>query len=82
MDEFDKQRNEIIELKEKLRNKFKSQGLSDDKVEINILRLEIDFLWHSYINNHPKNDWDSKQKVDFYIKSLRMYLDDNDSPSF
>ena len=75
MDEFQKQNEELIKAKDALRKKFKKQSLTKQQIEIKLMQLDIDFLLHSYVNGLFLQKSSTKKRLEFYIKTLKMYQD-------
>ena len=75
MDEFKQQNQELYKAKDALRKKFKKQGLTKQQIEIKMMQLDIDFLLHSYVNGILLQKSSTKKRLEFYIKTLKMYHD-------
>ena len=70
--ELEKENKKIIEIKDKLRGKFKDKGLNKDKTEFEINKLDTEFLLHCFVNNIRKDSNDERLK--FYIKYLESQI--------
>ena len=75
MDELKPQNQELYKAKAALRKKFKKQGLTKQQIEIKMMQLDIDFLLHSYVNGILLQKSSTKKRLEFYIKTLKMYHD-------
>ena len=62
----------LKEVKSKLREKLKKQGLSEEQTEIKMNSLDCEFLTHCFVNGVKKET--KEEGMEFYIKFLEIEL--------
>lgn len=71
---FDKQTKELALVKDKIREKFKSQGLDGNQIQIQMNSIDCEFMIHAFINTISNNNSSIEEKLKFYIGFLKENL--------
>jgi len=71
MDELHK---EYINARERVKEKFKKQGLTEDQVEIKMNSIDLKFFRHLWINGKDFTQNNNDARVKFYLDFLESEL--------
>ena len=69
---MDKLSKEIPIVKDKLRAKFRSQGLNKNQIEIKMNSLDCEFCTHAFVNDVKLSSIEERLK--FYLGFLKLQL--------
>jgi hypothetical protein len=69
---MDKLSKELPVVKDKLRAKFKAQGLNKDQIEIKMNSLDCEFCTHAFVNDIKLSSVEERLK--FYLDFLKDQL--------
>ena len=63
-----------METREKLREKFKQQGLNNDQVETKMNSVDLEFFRHLWINGKDFTKHDNEARAKFYLDFLELEI--------
>jgi len=66
-----------MEIREKLKEKFKKQGLNDDQIEIKMNSIDLEFFRHLWINGKDFTKNDKEARIKFYLDFLELKAKEN-----
>ena len=66
-----------MEIREKLKEKFKKQGLNDDQIEIKMNSIDLEFFRHLWINGKDFTKNDKEARIKFYLDFLELKAREN-----
>ena len=72
--EFNKETKELAIVKDKIREKFKSEGLDENQIQIHLNSIDCEFMIHAFVNATSENIPSIEEKLKFYIEFLKKNL--------
>lgn len=71
---MEKLSKQVSIVKDKLRAKYKAEGLSDDQVEIKMNALDGEFCTHTFVNDTASKLKKIEERLKFYLEFLKLEL--------
>ncbi len=69
--------NKYEKTREKVREKFRNQGLNEDQIDIKMNGIDNNFFLHLWVNGKDFSKGTNEDRMDFYIRSLKLELNSN-----
>lgn len=71
---MDKLHQKYMSTRERAREKFRKQGLTEDQVEIKMNSLDLEFFRHLWINDKNSTINDNEARAKFYLDFLELKI--------
>ncbi len=74
MDKLKKLSKEVPIVKDKIRAKFKKQGLNEIQIETKLNTLDCEFCTHVFVNDTTSKYKTAEERLKFYVDFLKREL--------